>query len=234
MEGYSTENEQLEEIKQWWNHNGKFVVTVLVIGALAVGGWRFWGYWQSRRAEQAAGLYDQVLAAENKNDVSKVTKAAKAVMAAYPNTAYATFSGLALAKVEVAQQDYGNAEQVLRKVVRNAPDAGMATVARLRLARVLVQADHARRALDVLARIDDKPFLAMTDLVRGNALDKLKEMGKAREAYEQALHATPSGSSLHAFLKLKLASLPVRSHGSQKADKVPSPHTRESATSGAF
>ncbi len=209
MEGYSTEAEQLEEIKQWWNKNGRFVVAGLVIAALVVGGWRFRNYWEARQASQAATLYLAVQAAEQRNDSRAVVKAARAVIKDYPKTAYGAFSGLALAKVELAGRHFARAEQSLRQVIQRSPDAGIAAVARLRLARIQIQAGQPREALKTLDGNHLQAFDRQVDTIRGEGLMRLGEDQAARQAFKRALALATPGSSIFTLLKMRLASLPA-------------------------
>ncbi|HEX5314299.1 MAG TPA: tetratricopeptide repeat protein, partial [Gammaproteobacteria bacterium] len=150
MEGYSTEQETLTALRAWWDKNGKYVVGGLVIAALVIGGWRGWNYWQSKRAGEAAGLYAAVVAAERQNNDPAIVKAAEALIAAYPDSAYGALAGLAEARAQVEQQQLPAAETALRRVAGNSPDEGLAAVANLRLARVQIQAGDAKGALATL------------------------------------------------------------------------------------
>lgn len=209
MEGYSTESEQLEEIKQWWNKNGRFVVAGLVIAALVVGGWRFRNYWEVRQASQAAAMYAAVQAAEQRNDSRAVAGAARAVIKDYPKTAYGAFSGLALAKVELAGQHFVRAEQSLRRVIQHSPDAGIAAVARLRLARIQIQAGKLKAALKTLRDNHLQAFDRQVETIRGEVLTRLGENPAARQAFQKALALATPGSSISTLLKMWLASLPA-------------------------
>ena len=40
MDVYNTEEEQVEAIKKWWNENGKSIITGIIIGVIAIFGWR--------------------------------------------------------------------------------------------------------------------------------------------------------------------------------------------------
>ncbi len=209
MEGYSTESEQLEALRKWWDRNGRWVVTGLVIAALVVGGWRLWGYWQAKRAGQAAGLYAAVVQAEEKGDTASVRKAAQRVVHAYPDTAYGALAGLSLAKARFAQHDFQGADEALRTVIAHSPDQGLAGIARVRLARVQMQMGNPGAALRILKGHENGAFAAMVNDVRGDALMALGHRAQARKVYEQALAGSAPGSSLHQLLQLRLASLPA-------------------------
>lgn len=209
MEGYTTETEQLQALKKWWDQNSKWIIGGLVIAALVVGGWRLWGYWQNKRASEAAGLYAAVVQAEEQSNDSAVDAAAKKLVRAYPDTAYGALAGLALAKSQFSQQHMSDAEDALRAVIAHSPDQGLALIARVRLARVQLQRGHAEAALTTLKGHEQGPFAATMQSLRGDALLQLGKTGEAREAYQQGLSATDSQSGLHQLLALRLASLPT-------------------------
>ena len=54
MDEYSSEKEQIEEIKQWWKDNGTFIITGLVVGFGALGGWKYWQAYKEQRAATAS------------------------------------------------------------------------------------------------------------------------------------------------------------------------------------
>jgi len=209
LEGYTTETEQLQALKKWWDQNAKWVIGGLVIAALVVGGWRLWGYWQSKRASEAAGLYAAVVQAEEQSSSTGVDAAAKKLVRAYPDTAYGALGGLALAKSQFAQQHMSDAEDTLRAVIAHSPDQGLALIARVRLARIQLQRGHAEAALTTLKGYEKGPFAATMQSLRGDALLQLGKTREARDAYQHGLAATDAQSGLHQLLALRLASLPT-------------------------
>lgn len=210
MEGYTTETEQLQALKKWWDQNAKWVIGGLVIAALVVGGWRLWGYWQGKRAAEAAGLYAAVIQAEGQGNNAAVDAAAKKVLHAYPDTAYGALAGLALAKSQFAQQHLSDAIDTLKGVIKHSPDAGLAIIARIRIARIQLQRGNAKEALDMLKGYENGAFEATVQSLRGDAFMQLGRTEAARNAFQQGLKATEASSGLHQLLSLRLASLPEK------------------------
>lgn len=209
MEGYTTESEQLEALRKWWDKNAKWIIAGLVMAAVVIGGWRLWGFWQAKRAAEAATLYSAVVEAEQKSDNAAVSAAAQKVIHAYPDTAYGALAGLARAKAEFAQHHLSDAAAALKAVIANSPDRSLAAVARLRLARVQLQMGDADAALATLRGHGQGAFGAAAESVRGDALLQLGRSHEARAAYAKALAAAKAGSGLHRLLQLRLASLPA-------------------------
>lgn len=211
MEGYNTESEQLAALHDWWKKNGRYVLAGIVAGALVVGGWRMWHYWEARRAADAANLYAALTQAEQQKNEGAVVNAAQAVISTYPDTAYGALAGLALAKAEFARNDVKAAEAALRNVIGNSSDGGLAAIARLRLARLQTNSGDAKGALATLTAMPERSdaFAASVDEVRGEALAALGQTAAARSAYEAALAKSGSGSGLTVLTRMRLASLPV-------------------------
>lgn len=233
MEGYGTDSEQLDALRNWWGKNGRYVVAGLVVAALVVGGWRLWDYWQAKRAGAAAALYAPVVIAEQKNDSAAVVKAARAVLAEYPKTAYGALAGLALAKAEFIQHHYMKAERALDQVAGNSPDQGFAAIARLRLARIQLQRGNAKSALATLAKKNIPPaFAVSTDILRGEALHTLGRNAEARRAWQAALAASDAKGNRHRLIEMRLASLPGAS-ASASLPAAAKPAASAAPTAGA-
>lgn len=215
MEGYNTDSEQLAAVRQWWKKNGNYVVAGIVAGVLVVGGWRLWGYWQAKRSAAAAGLYAAVVAAEQEGDNAAIVKAAKQMIAAYPDSAYGALAGLAMAKADVGQQDSKAAEAALRDVMRHSPDKGLAIVARLRLARLLIQLGDAKGAVATLTAMPkgSDAFAASIEEARGDAYAAAGNVMAARRAYQAALAEAGPAGGMNNLLQMKLASLPIAASG---------------------
>lgn len=236
MEGYSTEEETLAALGNWWKKNGRFVLSGVVIAALVVGGWKFWGYWQAEKAAKAASLYAAVVHAERQGDTAAIAKAARVVIEAYPDSAYGALAGLALAKSELQGSHYEAAASALRQVMANSPDRGIAEVARLRLARVQIENQKASDALKTLAAPSRSgSFAAAVDKVRGDAYAALHEPEKASEEYRKALAESDPASGLHRLLAMRIASLPVAATAVEPIETAPaaSAQVSESVTAPA-
>ena len=70
------EQEQLENLKAFWNRYGGFIVTLVTVIALSIAGWRAWGWYQERQSAQAAAIYETLREAAGARDVERVRSAA--------------------------------------------------------------------------------------------------------------------------------------------------------------
>ena len=80
MDGYTTEDEQVEVLKRWWNENGKSAIFGIVLGLGAIFGWREWQGHVSIQAETASQLYQEALTAAGQNNVQQARDKANAIL----------------------------------------------------------------------------------------------------------------------------------------------------------
>src|SRR5690606_25987996 len=114
------------------------------------------------------------------------------------NPVYADLAGLELAAKQVRAGNNAAAVKTLEAIKTNAP--GLNDIVNQRLARLLVDAGNADKAIQLLEGSDS----AMTLEVRGDAQYALGDAEKARGSYEQALTKMDIASPRRGLLELKL------------------------------
>ena len=219
MSDHLTEEEQLEALKRWWQENGKWVVTAVV---LSVGGYFGWGAWQDHQraqAEAASQVYTQLLetlavresGAPEPEELARAQALVTELKADYAHGAYAINAALINAGSAVQNGDLDTAEQELRWVLEQKPDAAVAEVARLRLSRVLLAQGNARAALaEVTDQVEVDSLKADYAELRGDSHLALGDIEAAREAYETALNSLgPQQQNRHTLLRSKLNNVPA-------------------------
>lgn len=110
---YATETEQVEQIKKLWREYG-IATLVGVLIALIVGfGWR---HWQERREhilEHASMRYEQLVTNAVNGNSDAVENIAIRLIGRYPQTPYAEFAALQLARQDVYQGKLDDAAERL-------------------------------------------------------------------------------------------------------------------------
>lgn len=207
MAEHHDEMEQIEALKRWWLENRAFVIAGVVIGVAAVAGWRGWEWHQTRQAEQASALYDQVGDALEAKDLGKAQDLVGQLMEGYGRTPYATNAALLKAKADVDAGDHGSARTMLDWVVTNGVDAELKALARIRLARVHLADANPELALGLLDGVPSGAFTALVEDVRGDAQLALGKPEEARRAWQAALDAGDGNLADRALIELKLAAL---------------------------
>jgi predicted negative regulator of RcsB-dependent stress response len=195
--------DQIEHLRRLWDRYGR-VLTVVVVAVLAgLLGRHFYGAYQQRQATEAAALF----AAYQQPPAGQTADALAAQLRArYPRTSYASFVALSLARQAVEAGKLDLAEQHLRWVVEHAVEPTDRALARLRLARVLLDQGKAQAAQDALGKDIPATSPALAEL-KGDIARAQDRPQDARQAYQEALAGLPPESGQAALIKLKLDAL---------------------------
>ncbi len=191
MDPYATEQEQVEALKRWWQKNGMAIIVGVCIGLGSAYAWRGWQASRQAAAEEAAGVYSQLLEYMQDRNLEDAKRNGQDLIERYPKSAYATYAAMALARLAVERKDLSEAAERLRWALEHVPAAEIEPVLRTRLARVLLAADKAGEAWAV---INDKkqpgktpaPSAAVLE-VKGDILLAQGKRDEARVAYQEAL-----------------------------------------------
>ena len=218
----AAEEENIEAVKRWWEDNGKFLSSVVIVVAVAWGGWTFWENSREATKSAASDLYQQILSLAIVGPEAEVTEADRASIAAaaqllkddYPDSVYALYGAMFVAQQAVESGDLEGAQTELEWVRENAEggllkktDPGLRLSASLRLGRVLLASGDNEAALDLVEAIDPQSFEAEFAELRGDIYVALGRNTDAQDAYTTALEA--GGTS--AFLRMKLDELAIGS-----------------------
>ena len=145
------EQEKLGDLKAWWARFGNFVTAAVTVVALLIAANQGWKYYTNKQAVEAASLYFALSDAATKNETAKAKDAVAQLIEKFPNTAYAPRGALLAAKVAFDAGDLPAAKTQLEWAVANSKELEIRSIARLRLAAVLLdqkQYDAAIAALD--------------------------------------------------------------------------------------
>ncbi|MDH5214803.1 MAG: tetratricopeptide repeat protein, partial [Gammaproteobacteria bacterium] len=56
-----SEKEQLEAMRTWWNENGRYVISGIVLGVAMLAGWNYWQSSQQTAQREGSALYETLL-----------------------------------------------------------------------------------------------------------------------------------------------------------------------------
>lgn len=191
------EHEQGELVRDWLRRNGAAMVVGIVLGLGAIFGWRWWQQHQLEQGAEAGNRYQATVQAIEAGDLDAAGQQAGALR----GELYPVLVALHLAK---AQHDAGRRDEAIATLeAASTSDPALARVVQLRLARLLLDADRAQEALDVVG----EPTHAGAHEVRGDAYAALGRNQDAREAYRQALVLIDAGSPQRGLVELKLSAV---------------------------
>lgn len=208
MEYYTSEQEQVEQIKRWWKSNGTPLLLGLVLGFGGLGGYRYWDSMQIARAEDASTNYGRFLEMLNQQSLEDARKTGESIIANYPASSYAGLSALLLAKMAVDRGDYPDAKKHLETVLASSGDPELKHLARSRLARLLLAEGEVSSAAAMLEQIPDNADGAKRFLeLRADVLAAQGEYDAARLLYLSALSQADAMGSDRETIQLKLDNL---------------------------
>ena len=204
------EQEQLDQLKHFWDKWGTPITAVVVVALGGFAAWNGWQYWQQRQAVQASALSDAVQVAVQAKDTARIQQTLTDIQSKYASTEQAGQASLAAAKAQSDAGDLDAAKATLTWVSEHASDEGHKAVARLRLAALLMQ----QKDLDGASRLLGGSFPAeFAGVVADRQGDVLQLQGKAQEAvqaYERAYKALDARDDYRRLVEFKLNALGVQ------------------------
>jgi len=182
------EQEQLANLKAWWNQYGNLVLTVVIAASLIVIALRGWDWYQRNQAAQASVLYQALETAARGNDVAATKNSAGELIEKFGGTSYAQLGALTAAKLFYDTGDLKSARAQLSWVVERGANE-LRDLARLRLAAVQLDEKAYDEALKTLSAAHGEGFEARYAEMRGDILAVQDRNAEAVVAYQAAIDA---------------------------------------------
>ena len=182
------EQEQLANLKSWWNQYGNLVTWILLAVSLAVAGYQGWNWYQRGKASDASAVYGVLQRAVGEGDMQRVKTAAGELIEKFGNTPYGPLGAMLAGKIAFEKGDLKTAKAQLTWAADNAGD-DLRDLARLRLAAVLLDEKAYDEALKQVAEPRQASFSARFAEMRGDVLLAQGKSGDARTAYQAAVAA---------------------------------------------
>ncbi|HZH06156.1 MAG TPA: tetratricopeptide repeat protein, partial [Lautropia sp.] len=82
------EQEQIDELKSFWNRYGNAILAAITIALLVFSGVRGWSWYQARQAAAAAGIYSELTQAVEAKNIGQVKQRSEDLFKQYGGTAY--------------------------------------------------------------------------------------------------------------------------------------------------
>jgi predicted negative regulator of RcsB-dependent stress response len=201
------EQEQVDALKSFWKQYGNLItwVVILVLGAFAA--WNGWKWYQRDQALKASAMFDALDTAATTGDAERAGRVFADLRERYPRTAFAQQAGLLAAKVQLDKGKAEDARASLAWVAANAAEDEYRSVARLRLAGLLMDE---KKFDDALKELDQAKAAGYEGLVADRRGDVLLAQGKRAEAvtaYKAAYAALPETVDYRRLVEAKLTSL---------------------------
>ena len=202
---YSIEEEQeINQLKDWWKENGKTIIVAFILGVGGMFGWRYWQAHQAEQIAQASAQYDALIYSAQQDDQAKKANIEQFVQA-NSKTAYAVFALLDEAKKATEKQDFAAAEVNLNQALTQSQDEVLMSIVALRLSAVQFQLGQLDNALTTLNQVKGESFNARKAILTGDIQIAKGNKVAAKNSFDQAQQ---SGSQLEQQMaKMKLNNL---------------------------
>ena len=204
---YSIEEEQeINQLKDWWKENGKTIIVAFILGVGGMFGWRYWQAHQAEQIAQASAQYDALIYSAQQDEQAKKANIEQFVQA-NSKTAYAVFALLDEAKKATEKQDFAAAEANLNQALTQSQDQDevLTSIVALRLSAVQFQLGQLDNALTTLNQVKGESFNARKAILTGDIQVAKGDKVAAQKSFEQAQQ---SGSQLEQQMaKMKLNNL---------------------------
>lgn len=183
---YTIEEEQeINDIKAWWNENYKSIIAIVVLVFAGVFGWKYWQNYQAGQIQLLSAQYDQLIYGTEKGEA----KNAQLEQFAKDNskTAYAVLALFERAKSAVENNDFSAAESALKQAMSESSDEVLTSLAALRLATVQFQLQSFDAALETLKSVKSSSWDSRKNLLTGDILAAKGDKTGAKASFEAAL-----------------------------------------------
>ncbi|MES2935023.1 MAG: tetratricopeptide repeat protein [Pseudomonadota bacterium] len=198
------EQEQLASIKAWWNRFGNLVSWVITAALVAYAAWAGWNYYERSQSAQASQLYEELQKAVTAKDNVKAQRAATDMEAKFGRTAYAQMGALSAARIAFDANDLKESKKQLQWVIENALDDEFKSIAKIRLAGVLLDEKAYDEGLKLLSGDFPVQFSGMVADRKGDIFVAQNKIQEARNAYQTALAKIEQKGSGRQLIQLKL------------------------------
>ena len=201
------EQEQLDQLKHFWNQYGNLITWVLILALAGFAAFNGWNWYKREQGAKAAALYEELDKAVQGGDVDKATLVFSDMKQRYAGTAYAEQAGLLAAKLQFEKNKPDAAQASLEWVAGNAVENEYRIIARLRLAGALLDQKKYDDALKQLPSDAPKEFEGLVADRRGDILMAQGKKEEAKAAYQQAWKSMDAGIDYRRLIEAKLTAL---------------------------
>ena len=201
------EQEQLDSLKAFWNKQGSLITWTLVLVLGGFAGWNGWNYWQREQAVKAGAMFEDLDRAAAAGDAEKTARVFADMQQRFPKVSITQQGGLTAAKLQVDKGQADAAKASLTWVAENGAEEEIRSIARLRLAAVLADANQFDEALKVLEASKSPEFTALVADRRGDVLMAQGKTDEARNAWQAAYAAMDVKVDYRRLIEAKLTSI---------------------------
>ena len=199
MSEYISDEEQMNRFKEWWNEYGTLLLILVGLAIASIVGWNVYSDNRQQNIEASTSLYAEYV------DATAEAKAAIAqqIKAEFPGTSVHSLVALDEAKKAADDENLAAAIQALVEARDAAPDALLAELAMIRLAKVQYAQGNSEEALQTLQSVRNRGYKSWALELTGDIYLAEGKSEQAFAAYSSALNGTEDNNN-RPFLEIKL------------------------------
>jgi len=183
------EQEQLDQLKAFWQKYRNPIIGVVTAALFAYAAYSGYQWWRNSQALEASKLYETMISAIAKGDKDQTLRAADDLQKDFARTPYAPMSSLIAARIAADAGDSSKALDYLRWAAKNASNDGYLALAKMRLVSQLIEQGAEKDFAEADQVLKDKPvpgFEALWLERRGDWYLAQKNNAQAKVSYEEA------------------------------------------------
>lgn len=209
MDDLLSEKEQIEAMRTWWQENGRYVISGIVLGVGILFGWNQWKEYQLTTRLEASALFETLANGIADGELEASEAAANDLYENYASTTYAALARIAMARLYMDNGRDQDAADALAALLELRGDSELQMVGRLRLAKVYLYQDKPQQVIDLLSGFEDTAFAARYDELLGDAYAALGQITDAAAAYTRAMADDPGAPTVNrSLIQMKIVDLP--------------------------
>ena len=211
----ATDEQQLDNVKSFFQKYGSAIVTGILIALIAFFGWEYWQKKTLAENQNATAKVQQLMDDANiaNGDVKIITAlsaSAAKIVKDNPDSVQAIQSQMVMAKLAYEKNDYALAERELKKVENSKiKDIGLLQVVKIKLADAQLAQKKYDDALKTLSAVTDPAFQATAEELKGDIYVAKSDINNAQKAYQVAWKAVLERKQERQILQIKLESVGV-------------------------
>jgi predicted negative regulator of RcsB-dependent stress response len=183
------EQEQLDQLKAFWQKYRNLITGVLTAVLFAYAAFSGYGWWRNSQALEASKLYETMVGAVAKGDQGLSLRAADDLQKDFSRTPYAAMSNLIAARIAADAGNVTKAIDYLRWTAKNASNDGYLALAKLRLVTQLIEQGGEKDFAEADQILKETPIAGFEALWlerRGDWYLVQKKNADAKKSYEDA------------------------------------------------
>lgn len=201
------EQEQLDELKAFWNRYGNLITWTLTLVLAAFAAWNGWNWWERQQSAKASAMFEEFDRALQGGNAEQAGRVFNDLKDRYGRTTYAQQAGLLAAKLQADKSQSDAAQASLTWVAEQGKDEEYQAMARLRLAGLLLDKKAYDEALKQLDAVKSPEFVPLADDRRGDVLLASGKRDDAVKAFQSAWKAMSEKIDYRRVIEAKLTSL---------------------------